>query len=191
MNTEASRDTRVWDLAVRVFHWSLATAFAVSYLTEDELQTVHIYAGYLVGVLIAFRLLWGFVGPRHARFSDFVRTPSAVLAYLKAAVRMRAPRFLGHNPAGGTMVVALLITLAVTVVSGMALYGTTDFAGPLAGLFRGDAAADVLKEVHELAANLTLGLVVLHLAGVFFASLEHRENLVKAMITGRKEENPG
>jgi cytochrome b len=191
MNTEASRDTRVWDLAVRVFHWSLATAFAVSYLTEDELQTVHIYAGYLVGVLIAFRLLWGFVGPRHARFSDFVRTPSAVLAYLKAAVRMRAPRFLGHNPAGGAMVVALLITLAVTVVSGMALYGTTDFAGPLAGLFRGDAAADVLKEVHELAANLTLGLVVLHLAGVVFASLEHRENLVKAMITGRKEENPG
>jgi cytochrome b len=191
MNTEASRDTRVWDLAVRVFHWSLATAFAVSYLTEDELQTVHIYAGYLVGVLIAFRLLWGFVGPRHARFSDFARTPSAVLAYLKAAVRMRAPRFLGHNPAGGTMVVALLITLAVTVVSGMALYGTTDFAGPLAGLFRGDAAADVLKEVHELAANLTLGLVVLHLAGVVFASLEHRENLVKAMITGRKEENPG
>jgi cytochrome b len=190
MSIETSREARVWDPAVRVFHWSLAGGFAVAYLTEDELQPLHVYAGYLVGTLIAFRLLWGIIGPRHARFSDFVRAPASVVAYLKDAARLRAPRYLGHNPAGGAMVVALLITLAITVVTGMALYGTTDFAGPLAGLFRGDTAADVLKEVHETAANLSLGLVVLHLAGVLFSSLEHRENLVKAMITGRKKENP-
>jgi cytochrome b len=190
MGTATSREIRVWDPALRIFHWTLAGGFAVAYLTEDELQPVHIYAGYVVGALIAFRLLWGFVGPRHAHFSDFVRAPASVVAYLKDAVRLRAPRYVGHNPAGGAMVVALLTSLAVTVVTGIALYGTTDFAGPLAGLFRGEAAADILKEVHEFAANLCLGLVVLHLAGVLFASLEHGENLVKAMITGRKRANP-
>jgi cytochrome b len=189
MNTEASREIRIWDPAVRLFHWSLAIGFAVAYLTEDDLEAVHVYAGYLVGALVVFRLLWGFVGPQHARFSDFVRGPSVVIGYLREAIRLRAPRYLGHNPAGGAMVVALLVTLTVTVLTGMALYGATDFAGPLAGLFRGEAAADVLKEVHEFAANLTLALVVLHLAGVLSASLEHRENLVKAMVTGRKREN--
>lgn len=88
------------------------------------------------------------------------------------------------------MIVALLVSLAVTVLSGMALYGATDFAGPLAGLFRGDEAADVLEEMHEFGANFTLLLVVLHLGGVLFSSLEHRENLVRSMITGRKKENP-
>jgi cytochrome b len=189
MRTETSARTRVWDPAVRLLHWSLAAGFAVAYLSEDDLQRLHVYAGYIVGALIAFRLLWGFVGSKHARFSDFVRGPSTVLDYLKDAVRLRAPRYLGHNPAGGAMVVALLIALVVTVVSGMALYGATDFAGPLAGLFRGKEAADTLKEVHEFAANFTLFLVVLHLLGVSFSSLEYRENLVKAMITGRKEEN--
>jgi cytochrome b len=190
MSIATSREIRVWDPALRIFHWTLAGGFTIAYLTEDELLPVHVYAGYVVGALIAFRLLWGFVGPRHAHFSDFVRAPTSVVAYLKDAVRLRAPRYVGHNPAGGAMIVALLISLAVTVVTGMALYGTTDFAGPLAGLFRGEAAADILEEVHELAANLCLVLVVFHLAGVLLASLEHRENLVKAMITGRKKENP-
>jgi cytochrome b len=166
---------------------------AVAYLSGDDLQSLHVYAGYTVSALIAFRLLWGFVGSKHAGFSDFVRGPSTVLNYLKDAARLRAPRYLGsylgHNLAGGAMVVALLIALVVTVVSGMARYGATDFAGPLAGLFRGKEAADTLEGIHAFAANFTLFLVVLHLIGVSFSSLEHRENLVKAMITGRKEEN--
>jgi len=190
MNAEPNRALRVWDPALRLFHWSLAASFFAAYLTEDEWMGVHVNAGYLIGTLILFRVIWGFVGPSHARFTDFVRSPRAVSAYLTDAVRHRAPRYVGHNPAGGAMVVALLICLSLTVVTGMALYGATDFAGPLSGLFRGEQAADVLEEVHEVAANLTLFLVVLHLGGVLFSSLEHGENLVRSMIDGRKKENP-
>jgi cytochrome b len=186
MDAESSRSIPVWDAAVRLFHWSLAVAFLIAYVTEDHWEILHVNAGYLIGVLIVLRVLWGFIGPRHARFSDFVRTPRAVMAYLADAVRLRAPRYIGHNPAAGAMVLALMTSLAITVVSGIALYGATDFAGPLAGIFRGELAADVLEGLHELGANLTLVLVVLHLGGVLFSSLEHGENLVKSMITGRK-----
>jgi len=188
MNALQSRYIQVWDPALRLFHWSLAVAFLVAYVTEDDWATLHVNAGYLIGFLILLRLLWGFVGPRFARFSDFVRTPRDVMAYAADAVRLRAPRYIGHNPAAGAMVVALLISLTVTVLTGIALYGTTDFAGPLAGLWRGELAADVLEETHEAAANFTLFLVVLHVGGVLFTSLEHGENLVKSMITGRKKE---
>jgi cytochrome b len=190
MNEQTRRDVRVWDLGVRFFHWSLAAAFLVAYASGEEWAVVHVNAGYLIGGLIALRVLWGFLGPTHARFTDFVRPPRDVMAYLRNAVRFRAPRYLGHNPAGGAMVLALITSLLLTVLSGIALYGTTDFSGPLAGVFRGEFAADVLEGVHEVAANLTLILVVLHLGGVLLASLEHRENLVKSMITGRKKENP-
>lgn len=190
MRESVSNEVKVWDPGVRIFHWTLVISFAVAYLTEDDLQLVHTYAGYLVGALLVLRVIWGFVGTRHARFRDFVHGPGTVTAYLKEALRFRAPRHLGHNPAGGAMVIALLISLAVTVLSGLALYGATDFAGPLAGMFRGDLAADVLEELHESGANFTLFLVVLHLAGVLLSSLEHGENLVRAMITGRKKENP-
>lgn len=190
MRQPASREIKVWDPAIRIFHWTLAMSFAVAFLTEDDAELLHVYAGYVIGALLLFRVLWGFVGTPHARFTDFVHRPSVVRAYLGDALRLRARRHLGHNPAGGAMIVALLVSLAVTVLSGMALYGATDFAGPLAGLFRGDEAADVLEEMHEFGANFTLLLVVLHLGGVLFSSLEHRENLVRSMITGRKKENP-
>jgi cytochrome b len=188
MNTESRRDIPVWDPVVRLFHWSLAGAFLVAYVTEDEWEMLHVNAGYLIGALIVLRLLWGFVGTPHARFSDFVRGPREVMTYAVAAVHLRAPRHFGHNPAGGAMVVALLISLALTAATGIALYGTTDFAGPLAGFWRGELAADVLEGIHEVGANLTLLLVVLHLGGVLFSSLEHGENLVKSMITGRKKD---
>jgi cytochrome b len=188
MNAEASRSIPVWDPAVRVFHWTLAAAFLVAYATEDDFEWLHVNAGYLIGILLGLRLLWGFVGPRHARFSDFVRGPRRVMAYAADAVRLRAPRYIGHNPAGGAMVVALMVSLAVTVASGIALYGATDFTGPLAGLWRGELAADVLEAVHEAGANTTLFLVLLHLGGVLFSSLEHGENLIKSMINGRKKE---
>ncbi|MCU0836912.1 MAG: cytochrome b/b6 domain-containing protein [Gammaproteobacteria bacterium] len=187
MATDVSKEVRVWDPAVRIFHWTLAAAFATAWLTGDELALVHVNAGYLIGGLLVFRLIWGFVGTRHARFSDFVRTPSQVLAYVRDAVRLRSDRYVGHNPAGGAMILALMITLGITVASGMALYGATDFAGPLAGIFRGELAADLLEGLHEAGANLTLFLVVLHLGGVLFSSLAEGENLIRAMITGRKE----
>ena len=101
-NLPGSPQVRVWDPLVRIFHWSLATFFAVAFVTEDDLLALHVWAGYAVFGLIALRLVWGFIGPRHARWADFVKEPREILAYLKDALRFRAARPLGHNPAGGT-----------------------------------------------------------------------------------------
>ena len=178
----------VWDPLVRIFHWSLAAGFATAFIVEDDLLGVHVWAGYLVLSLIAVRLVWGVIGTRHARFTDFVRGPQQILGYLKDALRFRAPRYLGHNPAGGAMVIALLLCVAATGLTGMALYGAEEFAGPLAGLMSGlpGSWGEGLEEAHEVLANTTLALIVLHLAGVLFSSLAHHENLIGAMITGYK-----
>jgi cytochrome b len=165
---------KVWDPFVRLFHWSLAALFLVAYATGDEVEQVHIAAGYAIAELLALRIVWGFVGPRHARFRDFVRSPRAALAYLRDAALLRAPRYLGHNPAGGAMVMALIVMLIGTCITGY-IMTTEAYWG-----------SEALEEVHETLANLTVGLVVVHVLGVLVASFEHRENLVKAMITGRK-----
>jgi len=179
---------KIWDPLVRIFHWSLVVAFFIAYFTEDEFLQPHIWAGYTVLGLVGFRLLWGFVGTPHARFSDFVTAPRIALAYGRDAVLGRARRYLGHNPAGGLMIVVLLISLIVTTVTGVALYGVEERAGPLAGLFAG-AGEEIekgLENVHEFFANFTLFLVAIHVAGVVVEGLLHRENLVRAMFTGRK-----
>lgn len=165
---------KVWDLFVRVFHWSLATLFVVAYATGDEIERIHILAGYTIAALLALRIAWGFIGPRHARFRNFVRPPREVLSYLRDVALLRAPRYLGHNPAGGAMIIVLLAMLGSTCVSGYMM--TTD-------AFWG---AKWVESVHETLANLTVVFIVLHVIGVLFASFEHGENLVKAMITGRK-----
>ena len=128
------------------------------------------------------------MGTRKARWSDFIKEPGEIAAYLKDAVRFRAVRHLGHNPAGGAMVVALLVSLIATALTGLAVYGAQELSGPLAPMLSGlsEGWAHLLEDVHEVLANLTLLLVLLHLAGVVFASLQHRENLVRAMITGLK-----
>ena len=179
---------RVWDPLVRLFHWSLAAAVLIAFITEDELLGLHLIAGYTVLGLIAFRLLWGLTGPRHARWSDFLRGPRATLAYLKDALRGHAARHLGHNPAGAAMVVALLLGLTATALSGMAVLGASELSGPLAPYLQGlsPQVAHGLEEVHEVVANLTLLLIPLHLLGVALASWQHRENLVRAMIDGQK-----
>jgi cytochrome b len=192
MSTE-THSIRVWDPAVRIFHWALAGSFFFAYFTEDELLTPHVWAGYLVGALVLFRLVWGLVGPRHARFSDFIRPPGETLAYLKDVIAFRARRYLGHNPAGGAMVVALIISLGLTTVTGLLVYGAEEMAGPLAGWLAPTShdTAEAFEELHELFANLTLALVVAHLAGVLLASLQHGENLVRSMFTGLKpKEHP-
>ncbi len=165
---------KVWDRFVRVFHWSLATLFLAAYATGEDAARVHIVAGYAIAGLIALRVVWGFVGSRHARFSNFVRSPRAVLAYLRDVALFRAPRYLGHNPAGGAMIIGLSIMLLATGITGYMM--TTD-------AFWG---AKWLEELHEATADLTVGLIVFHVLGVLFSSLMHRENLVKSMITGRK-----
>ena len=179
---------RVWDPLVRMFHWGLAGSFAIAFLTEDDLLALHVWAGYLILGLIFIRVLWGFVGTRHARWSDFVKQPTEIFTYLKAAIRSRAARYLGHNPAGGAMVVALMLSVTLTGLSGLAVYGAQELSGPMAPLLSGlsEGWAHALEDIHEVVANLTLLLVLLHLAGVALASLQHRENLVRAMITGLK-----
>jgi cytochrome b len=165
---------KVWDPFVRVFHWSLATLFLAAYATAEDAGQLHIAAGYAIGGLVALRFAWGFVGPCHARFSNFVRSPREILAYLRDVSLRRAPRYLGHNPAGGVMIVALLVMLLGTGFTGYMM--TTD-------AFWG---AKWVEEAHETFANLTVGLVVVHVLGVLLSSFLHEENLVKSIVTGRK-----
>lgn len=162
---------KVWDPLIRLFHWSLVAAFAVAWLTADEWQTVHETVGYAIMALLLFRLVWGVIGSPYARFHHFVHPPAVTLDYLKDIRHGREKRYLGHNPAGGAMVVALLASLAALTLSGW-LTAVTE--------------ARWLKEVHEFIGNGMLVLIVLHVAGVILASRRHRENLVHAMVTGKK-----
>ncbi len=180
-------EIKVWDIFVRVFHWSLVAAFSVAYLTEEELLSLHVVAGYAVAGLIALRLLWGFVGTRYARFSDFVYRPAEVKAFVRDTVQLRAKRYIGHNPAGGTMILLMLASLVLTGITGMALYGIEESAGPLAMLGQSHGLPEgPVEALHEFLANLTLLMVAIHVTGVLVESLIHHENLAKSMLTGVK-----
>jgi cytochrome b len=170
---ERPATVRVWDPLVRLFHWSLVISFTIAWLSEDA-KSLHQGAGYVVLALVAVRLIWGFVGSRHACFRDFVPRPQGLLAYLKSLRSGQPRRYLGHNPAGGAMIVLLLAMLILTGGSGWLM--TTDAFWGIVWL----------KNLHEAVADLTVVLVFAHVAGVVFSSLAHRENLVLAMITGRK-----
>jgi cytochrome b len=165
---------KVWDLFVRVFNWSLVVTFAVAFLTGEGNETVHQASGYVIAALLAARIIWGFIGSKYARFSSFVVGPRKVSDFAMQSMRLRAPRHVGHNPAGAAMILALLATLIGLTITGHLM--TTD-------AYWGSKA---LEEVHEGLAYFTLGLVGLHVLGVLFTSVEYGENLVKAMITGRK-----
>ncbi len=192
---------KVWDRFVRIFHWSLVAAFAVSYVTEDEAMALHVWAGYLVGGLVLARILWGFVGPKHARFADFVCGPFTAWRYLIDLLRFKAPRHIGHSPAGGMMVLMLMAGCLITVWTGMQQYAAEEGKGPLAcnvpAIVAPALADDDGREgrehdgedgegLHEPLAHLTFLLVLFHIGGVILASIVHRENLVRAMVTGLK-----
>lgn len=167
---------RVWDPFVRVFHWGLVASFAAAWLTRHSGAAIHDWAGYLAGALVLARLIWGALGTPYARFSQFVRGPAAVLRYLLAMLRGREARHVGHNPAGGVMVLALLAAMAATAVTGWMM--TTDaYFG-----------VDWVEHLHHRLAKGVVLLVVFHVGGVALASVRHRENLVAAMVTGRKRE---
>lgn len=189
---------RVWDPAVRVFHWSLVAAFAIAWLSAEELDLVHEVAGYVVGGLVALRLVWGVVGGRYARFAQFLRGPRVTLAYVGDVIRGRERRYLGHNPAGAAMIVALLVTLSGTALTGWLisdpgrLASVPDLPQIVAPAFADDDGDEgfsdegALKDLHEVFANLMLLLVALHVGGVVLASVRHHENLARAMVTGNK-----
>jgi cytochrome b len=165
---------RVWDPYVRTFHWTLALCFAVAWLSGEGPETLHNLAGYAAGALVLGRVAWGFLGTGYARFSQFVRSPAAVVDYLKSIAAGSERRFIGHNPAGGAMIVVLLAALAATAATGWMM--TTD-------AFWGSTS---LQRLHSTLAHGVLLLVLAHLGGVALASLRHRENLVRAMVAGDK-----
>lgn len=187
----------VWDPPVRIFHWTLVVTFFAAYATGEDVPPLHEWMGYIVLVLVLVRIVWGFVGSEHARFADFVRGPGAVFASLRDIVLLRPRRYLGHSPAGGAMVLLLLAMLAATTVTGIlsdqSEDGVTRTALVTPAAADGRQREDVtgheespLVEAHEALANLTLALVLLHIAGVIVASFTHRENLIASMFTGRK-----
>ena len=170
-----SRDTvRVWDPAQRILHWGLVISVALAWWAGEDRLTLHTRVGYVALAIVAIRVVWGLVGSRHARFSDFVFGPRAVLGYAKRIMAGREERHLGHNPLGGWMVMLLLACLAVVCVSGF-LYTTDAFWG-----------IEWVEETHRVSAWTLVGLIAAHLAGVIFTSIRHRENLVTAMFSGRK-----
>ncbi len=171
-DTDAT-EVPVWDRFVRCFHWATVALFATAFLSP-EVKFLHEPVGYALLALTIARIIWGFVGTLNARFSSFVAGPTAVLTYLRLLGRGHAPRHLGHNPAGGAMIIALLTLLIATGASGW-MSATDRWFG-----------VEWVEEVHEISANLMLGLVVVHVLAVVLSSLAHRENLVRAMITGRK-----
>jgi len=220
------QSTYVWDPLIRLFHWSLVLAFLISYLTGDELETIHAYSGYLILTLISVRIIWGFIGTEHARFSNFVRPVPVAISYLRGLFTGNAKKYTGHNPAGGLMVLALLTSIAITGLTGLKAYGVEGH-GPLAstptetldkvilspikssstpseskdhdndddddhhknGKYNAhdDDEDELWEELHELFANLTVLLILLHILGVYISAFVHKENLVNAMITGYKK----
>ena len=183
---KSQESIKVWDLPLRIFHWLLVIGFFIAYLTEDELLTIHVWAGYLVFALLLFRLVWGFIGNGYARFSSFLCSPVKSAVYVKELVALKAKRYIGHNPAGAAMIVLLLISLLMTSITGFAVYGADQGAGPLANIV-GASHEKIWKEVHEFFANFSLLLVFVHIVGVVAESVIHRENLAKAMWHGYKK----
>ena len=201
----------VWDILIRIFHWSLVASFTIAYLTSEEENPWHIYAGYAVLGLIVFRIIWGVIGSEHARFSDFVRPPAAVFEYLKSLRAGNPQRYLGHNPAGGWMIIAMLAMLLIVTVSGLKLYAVDEGKGPLAvnsidltpvsaahaeddgdaeenESGKNESGEEFWEEIHEISSNIMLLLIALHVTGVVVSGRLHKENLVKAMLTGKKQQ---
>ena len=169
---------RVWDPLVRVAHWTLVTCVLAAWLTaelESEAgRRAHEWLGYAALAVIAVRVVWGWAGAGYARFSDFVRGPAQTMAYARLVAARAEPRYLGHNPLGGWMIVLLLVVIALVGLSGW-LYTTDQYWG-----------VEWVGQLHEALTNALLALVALHVGGVALASYRHRENLVAAMLHGRK-----
>jgi cytochrome b len=208
---EPAAEVKVWDLLVRLGHWGLVGAFCVAYVSADDegdVDQLHVWAGYAVAAIVVVRLVWGVLGSKYARFSSFAASPVAGFRYLRDMIGGRAKRYVGHSPAGALMVFALLASLSMTVFTGLRIYGDAGH-GPLAangisliasakadgrgerehqegGETQGEAGESEAGDLHAAFANLTLLLAGLHVAGVALASIQHRENLIASMFTGRK-----
>ena len=197
----------VWDIGIRLFHWSLVLVFIIAYLSGDDDSNIHVYSGYIILGLVTFRVIWGVIGSQHARFKDFIYSPAEIIAHAKGLFRGKVTAYRGHNPLGGLMTITLLFTLFLTVISGLIVYGEEGY-GPFSqsntSYFISSANASNpdgnndkdhtdsdeeawWEEIHEFFSNLMILLIVFHIVGVIISSKIENENLVKAMITGYKE----
>ncbi len=177
---------KVWDPLIRVFHWSLVFFFVFAFITEDDWESLHVQAGYAVSCLIGFRLLWGLVGTRNARFFSFIKPPRVVIAHLRGMLSCKSSHYLGHNPVAAVMVVLLLLSIALVCFSGMVVIAS-EAQGPLAGTVFASWRGEWMEDVHEFLANFTVFLIAAHVCGVVFSSFLEGENLAKAMVTGKKK----
>jgi cytochrome b len=164
----------------------LVISFFLAFITEDDFINLHVAAGYAVAMLIGFRVVWGLIGTRYARFTQFIKSPAQVLFYLMKMLKFDVPHYIGHNPAAAAMIVSLLISIILVSITGMAIIAA-EGQGPLAGTFFAGFNAEWMEEIHEFFANFTMLLVLLHVAGVFISSMMEGENLARAMVTGRKK----
>jgi cytochrome b len=171
---QRSRSIVVWDAAVRIFHWSVVAGFAINMFITEEGKPVHRWIGYAILAAVAFRIVWGFIGSPHARFSDFVPTPSRLKAYVAALLKGHEPRYIGHNPAAAVMILGLIGLLVFCGITGW-MQGLDAFWGE-----------EWVKVLHEGSAYLILGLALLHVTAAIIESVRHKENLVWSMVTGRK-----
>jgi len=179
----------VWGPLLRVCHWLLVIFFIIAYACGDKLDTVHNLTGYTLGLLIVVRVVWGIVGTSDARSSEFAHKPVTVKQYLKQFVTLDAPRFVGHHPAGGTMIIVMLIMLSATTIGGVLALGAVEHSGPFANIATGMSRWQIhlLEDFHELLANTTLILALLHSIRVVFEGVLQQQNLIRAMITGIKK----
>lgn len=181
---------KVWDLFIRCFHWSMVLGCVTAFISgELHAATLHEFVGYALCVLLAARVYWGFKGSEHACFRSFIFPPSEVLAYVRAMFKGHPKHYFGHNPAGALMVFILIGLLALLIASGLLTLGTIDFGGPLTFLANrlSDETSYASRHLHEILANVGFALVLLHVLGVAMGSIQHNENLVRAMLTGKKK----
>jgi cytochrome b len=180
----------VWDMPTRLFHWTLVLSFTSAYLTaEFHLGFLHTLLGYFLCLLLVARLIWGFAGNQYARFQSFIFSPQETIEYLRSLMQNNPRHYFGHNPAGALMVFGLLALLFLIILTGLTTLAVIDFEGPLLFLTDNfdDETSYLLRHLHGWLIDIALVMIPLHLLGVVVGSLQHKENLVRAMITGKKE----
>lgn len=183
------KNVKVWDLATRIFHWSLVLLILAAWLTiENRMIDIHEIIGHTLLALIIFRIIWGIIGSTTARFSHFITSPIKSLAYLKASLNMKSPYSTGHNPAGGWMVIGMLLLIGFQVISGMYANDDLGFSGALSDSIS-KSMSDTMTQIHALSFNIIVTFIWIHLVAVFFYVLVKNENLIRAMFNGKKPVN--
>ena len=188
--TEKAASVKVWDLFIRCFHWTLVLGFATAFISgEIHASMIHVWVGYALCALLLARVYWGFKGSEYARFRSFFFSVNETLEYVRSMFKGHPKHYFGHNPAGALMVFALLALLALIFLTGLATLAVIDFEGPVLFLANlvSDDTSDALRHLHEFLPIVGLVLVALHILGVIAGSLQHKENLVRAMLTGKKK----